>query len=72
MHLDAQLEKIIKQQAKYESGNLGLNLLIARLQRKYAANPTPPELKSCVGEMKAFFDKYAMISKNDIEAIKRL
>ena len=70
MELNLILEKLIKKQAKYESTNLGLNLLISRLQRKYSANQTPEELKNCLQEMKAFFEKYASIMEKDIEALK--
>ncbi|NLM47058.1 MAG: hypothetical protein GX200_09700 [Firmicutes bacterium] len=72
MELDAKFEKLIKQQAKYESKNLGLNLLISRLQRRYAANRTPEEMKKCLQEMNAFFSKYFSILGKDIEALKRL
>lgn len=70
MNLDLIFEKLIKKQAKYESSNLGLNLLISRLQRKYSANQA--ELNECLQEMKAFFDKYASIMGKDIEALKKL
>jgi len=72
MDLDSKLEKLIKQQAKYESTNLALNLLIARLQRKYLANQTPEALNSCLQEMKAFFEKYPSIMKKEIEVLKNL
>lgn len=72
MELDLQFEKLIKKQSKYESTNLGLNLLISRLQRKYSANPSPEELNKCLQEMKAFFEKFASILGKDIEALKRL
>ena len=54
MELDLKFEALIKSQAKYESANLGLNLLISRLQRKYSANQTSAELGNCVQEMKTF------------------
>jgi hypothetical protein len=57
MELDSQFKKLIKKQAKYESENLGFNLLISRLQRKYTANQTPTELNSCLQEIKVFFEK---------------
>lgn len=72
MELDSKLEKLIKQQAKYKSANLGLNLLIARLQRKYSANQSPAELNSCLQEMKAFFEKYPSIMKKELEILKNL
>ncbi len=72
MELDLKLEKLIKKQAKYESTNLGLNLLISRLQRKYLANQSSAELNSCLQEMKAFFEKYPSIMKSEFETLKNL
>jgi len=72
MNLDQAFEKLIKQQVKYESSVLGLNLLISRLQKKYSANTSPEELKTCLQEMKTFFEKFAPILQKDIEALKRL
>lgn len=70
--LELKFEKLIKGQATYKSSNLGLNLLISRLQRKYAENQTQAELKKCVEEMTAFFNKYSNVVKKDIEAIRNL
>lgn len=70
--LELKFEKLIKKQAKHESAILGLNLLIARLQRKYSANQSPAELESCLQEMKAFFEKYASIMEKDLEETKKL
>ena len=72
MELDLKFEALIKSQAKYESANLGLNLLISRLQRKYSANQTSAELGNCVQEMKTFFERYASIVGKDVEALKKL
>ena len=72
MELDLKFEKLIKKQAKYESTVLGLNLLIARLQRRYSVNQSPEELNKCLQEMRAFFEKFASILGEDIEALKRL
>lgn len=72
MELDLIFKKLIKKQISYKSDNLGLNLLISRLQRKYSMNHTPEELNLCLQEMKAFFDKYSSIMKKDIERLKKL
>ncbi len=72
LDLDIIFEKLIKGQAKYESANLGFNLLISRLQRKYTSNQTPAELKNCMQEMKAYFEKYASVMAKDVEALKKL
>lgn len=72
MKLDLQLEKLVKKKAVYKSGNLGLNLLISRLQRRYSLNQSQAEMNNCLQEMKAFLEKYVSIMKNDIEAIEKL
>jgi hypothetical protein len=72
MELDFKLQKIIKKEAEYKSTNLGLNLLISRLQRRYSLNPSQAELDNCLREIKAFFEKYANIMKKDVDAIEKL
>jgi len=72
MDLDLKFEKLIKKQASYKSSVLGLNLLISRLQRKYSENPSQEELKKCLQEIKAFFEKFALILERDIEELKKL
>jgi len=72
LELDLKLEQLIKGQVQYKSANLGLNLLISRLQRRYTAKQTPEEMKSCLQEMKAFVEKYSLLLAKDIEAIKGL
>jgi len=72
MGLDFKLQKLVKRDVEYKSANLGLNLLISRLQRRYSTNPSQTELDSCVKEIKAFLERYASIMKNDIEAMKKL
>jgi len=72
VNLDSKFEQLIKGELKYKSANLALNLLISRLQRKYAANKTPAELRNCLDEMKAFIEKYSSIMTKDIEEIKKL
>lgn len=69
---NSKLEKLVKGQAKYQSANLGLNLLISRVQRKYAANKTSSVLESCVMEMKTFINKYSSIMTKDVEALNKL
>jgi len=72
MDLDSKFEKLIKNQVEYKSASLAINLLISRLQRKYAVNQSPEQLNDCLQEMKAFFQKYASIMQKDIEALKNL
>jgi hypothetical protein len=70
--MDRNLERLIMGDLKYQSSNLGLNLLISRLQKKYAGNRNSEELGKCMVEMKAFFDKYKMIMANEATAIQNL
>lgn len=72
MELDLVFKKLIKKDANYQSDNLGLNLLISRVQRKYSVNQTEAELQSCVDELKAFFAKYPRIVVNDVEKLSKL
>lgn len=72
LELNAKFEKLIKGQVKYTSANLGCNLLISRLQKKYAVNQTQAELKSCLQEMNIFFEKYRSVMAKDIEALGNL
>lgn len=70
--LELQFEKIIKGRADHKSSNLGLNLLISRLKRKYETDQTPEEMKNCVKEMNLFFEKYKKIVTEDVEKIKKM
>jgi len=72
LELDSKFEKLIKGQATYKSANLGCNLLISRLQRKYSVNRSPSELQSCLQEINAFFEKYSSVMAKDIEALRSL
>ena len=70
VNLDHNLEQIIMGKLKYQSANLGLNLLISRLQKKYSSSAS--ELGNCLMEMKAFFDKYKLIMGQELETIQNL
>ena len=70
--LDSKFEKLITKQAQHKSGNLGVNLLITRLQKRYAVKQTPEELDGCLQEMRIFFEKYSTVVKNDVEALKNM
>mgnify|MGYP000884517581 CR=1 FL=1 len=72
MNLDTKFEKLVKGQAQYKSSNLGCNLLISRLQRKFSDNCSQEVLKGCIQEMNAFFTKYQNVTKNDIDEISKL
>jgi hypothetical protein len=70
--LKQKLEKLIQGQAVFTSQNLGFNLLVSRLQKKYAANRTTSELSGCVQEIMAFLTKYNNIMSGEIEKIKKI
>jgi hypothetical protein len=72
VNLDHNLEQLIMGKLRYQSSNLGLNLLISRLQKKYTAGQNSAELGDCLQEMNAFFDKYKQIMVKDVEAIQNL
>lgn len=72
MELDLKFEKLIKGQAQYKSANLGCNLLISRLQRKYSDKSSQDILEGCIQEMNSFFTKYKNVTKNDAEQIAKL
>ncbi len=72
VQFNANLEKIVQGKLQYKSDLLGNNLLIARLQRKYASDSTPKVLQECVSEFVAFFEKYEKVSAKDIDAIGKL
>ncbi len=70
--LELNLKKLIRGEIKYQAVNFGLNLLIARLQKKYNANQTPGEMDDCLQQMNSFLQKYKNIMTNEIEAIEKL
>jgi hypothetical protein len=70
--LNQKLEKIVDGRAAFTSHNLGFNLLIARIQKTYAANRTPAEMSGCVRELNSFLEKYGSIMKDEIAAIKNI
>jgi hypothetical protein len=72
LNLDSKFEKLIAGKASYKASNLGCNLLISRLQRRYSANQSPEEMGKCLKEMNAFFEKYHSILKSDIEALRKI
>lgn len=72
MELDLVLKKLIKKEVSYQSENLGLNLLITRVQKKYFAKQTKEELDTCLEEVKVFFAKYQRIMAKDIEKLNEL
>ena len=72
LNLDVKFEKLINGQVIYQSSNLGFNLLISRLQKKFKLNETKSEMQSCINEITAFCEKYKTIMAKDLEKIKSL
>lgn len=72
MELDSKFERLVKGELQYKSANLGCNLLISRLQRKYANESTNEVLKDCIQEMNTFFTKYKNITVTDVQNITNL
>ena len=55
---------------KYTSGNLGLNMLISRLQRKVADDPGC--MAACIKEIDDFAAKYPTVVSTDFDKIAAL
>lgn len=70
--LNPKFKKLIMGEVEYKSANLGCNLLITRLKRKYENHQSTVELDNCLQEMNTFFEKYRSVMAKDIEAISIL
>jgi len=71
-NLDEKFEKIVKRKVMYQSGSMGFNLLITRMQKRYSANPTEEVLKGAIKEMHDFYEKYRSILTKELEIFKRM
>ena len=69
-NVQAKLEEVIKGNLKYTSANLGLNMLISRLQRKAAADPS--NMAAYVKEVDDFAKKYSTVLNEDLPKIAAL
>lgn len=67
--VEAKLKAMVRGEVRFTSANLGFNLLISRLSKRYGSNPIPAELNSCMEEVNAFFSKYSMIMEREYEKI---
>ena len=70
--LQQKFEKLVAGHTSFSSHNLGFNLLVSRLQKKYASNQSPTEMKSCILEIDVFCTKYKSIMAAELETIKKL
>ena len=69
-NLQAKFKKILKGELKYTAANLGLNILINRLQLKITQNSQG--MDECLKEVDAFAEKYPTVVKGDFEKIEAL
>lgn len=70
--LSQKLEKLVRGQAAFTSHNIGFNLLVSRLQKRYAEDSSSASLKGCVQEIDAFCEKYKSIMAQETEMLKKL
>ena len=66
----AKLQQVLQGELKYTSGNLGLNMLIARLQKRVAEDPGC--MDACVSELEEFANKYPTLVSEDFDNIAAL
>ena len=72
LNLETQFIKIIKKEVTYQSKSMAFNLLITRLQKKYAAEQTEEVLYASILEMKDFFAKYSSLLQKELDTIKKI
>lgn len=71
VEVENKMKDIIAGKIKYTSANLGMNMLISRLSKKYAATPTAATLAETIEEVKTFFGKYATLAQKEFDLIKQ-
>ena len=65
-----QAEKILKGDQVFSQ--LGFSMMVARLKKSYAKDPSPTTLQSCADEINAFLDKFKNAMSNDYMTITKL
>ena len=65
-----QAEKILRKDQIF--AQLGFSMMIARLKKTYARNPSPEILQSCADEINAFLDKFKSSMGGDYAVITKL
>lgn len=65
-----QTQKVLTSKCSFTQ--LSLNMLVTRLTRLYAKNPTDQVLTECAGEINAFLEKYQAIMQKDYDIICKL
>ena len=69
-NVQAKLEEILKGKIKYTSANLGLNMLISRLQRRVQTDPKT--MATAIKEVDDFAKKYANVMGEEFAKIAAL
>ena len=69
--VENKIEAMIRGEVKYTSAFLGFNLLIARLVRRYDADPSAGVMDRCMQEAREFFKKYEIIMSKEYSQISR-
>ena len=64
------VEYILEGKVRYTSNNLGLNMLISKLQRKVSENPS--SMGDCLSEIDNFFSKYQTMMAGEVKRIAEL
>ncbi len=64
------VEKLLRGEIRYTSGNLAFNILIAKTQKKLQADPG--SMETCMKEVEEFLAKYPIVAKVDIANIAAL
>jgi hypothetical protein len=54
---------------KRDWSNLAMKILMTRIQRQTASDPSPASVQKCAGEIYAFFQKNIKIAQDDLAAI---
>ena len=67
--VENKIKAMINGNVTYTSQNLGFNLLMSRLTRKYKSDPNPLVMAACMGEVKEFFEKYSVLMQREYDAM---
>jgi hypothetical protein len=66
---DPRWESLVRGTLKHHFALLGSGMLIARLARETVRDPSEQNVKKCVEEAYAYFQKYEAVSEDDLNAI---
>lgn len=71
-NIDAKLTKLVTGRASFKSANLGFNLLLSRVQKKYSGDPSNEVLRAATQEIHDFLEKYGRIMESEFPKIAGL